>query len=159
MSGVPGETGFPGNRSLPGERPLELAVPITVESTDLDFAGIVSNIAYIRWLEHLRNRFFARYADPLEWMGAHIAAAVAETHIVYLRPIGPGAVLTGRMWAAGVRHADIRLEAAITDMDLNPFALAMQRVVTADWQAMRPVRLPEPLTRAWAAWRKSLVEM
>jgi len=159
MSGARRNPDFPGNRTLPADRPLELAVPITVETTDLDFAGIVSNIAYIRWLEHLRNRFFARYADPMAWMEDHIAAAVAETHIVYLRPVGPGTVLTGRIWAEEVRHVGVRMGVAVTDADLNPFALATQRVVTADWQAMRPVRLPESLKYAWAESQKPLAEV
>lgn len=118
-----GTTDFPKNRALPAERPLELVVPLTVETTDLDYAGIVSNITYIRWLEYLRNRFFARYADPLAWFRDHIAAAVAETHILYLRPVGPSTALTGRIWLMEARHVDARLGAAITDSDLTPTPL------------------------------------
>ncbi|MBP9004334.1 MAG: thioesterase family protein [Candidatus Hydrogenedentes bacterium] len=158
MSHAMGTTDFPKNRALPAERPLELVVPLTVETTDLDYAGIVSNITYIRWLEYLRNRFFARYADPLAWFRDHIAAAVAETHILYLRPVGPSTALTGRIWLMEARHVDARLGAAITDSDLTPHALATQRVVTADWQAMRPVRLPEALVQAWETHRRIAVE-
>ncbi len=158
---------------LPPDRPLELVVPITVESTDLDYAGIVSNIAYVRWLEHARNRFFARYADPAEWMARHVAAAVAETRIRYLRPVRPGSEVLGLMWVCAARHvgniptarayiSDITeprdrarsfawLGAAFVDPSLRPFALAAQRVVTANWEAMRPERLPEPLLEAWGA--------
>ena len=42
-------------------RPLEVELTIPVRSYDIDFAGIVSNIVYIRWLEDLR----------LKWLDEH----------------------------------------------------------------------------------------
>ena len=32
------------------QRPLHVELPITVKTYDIDFLGIVSNIAYVRWL-------------------------------------------------------------------------------------------------------------
>jgi len=140
---------FLKNRKLPDFRPLEIAVPITVETTDLDYAGIVSNICYIRWLELMRNRFFAQFACPQSWMAQRTAAAVAETQIMYMRPLRFGAALNGLMWALEVRHVDARLGAAVIDDARNLCALAVQRVVTANWETMRPVRLPDTLLQAW----------
>ncbi len=39
------------------DRPLEVELTIPVRSYDIDFAGIVSNIVYIRWLEDLRSKW------------------------------------------------------------------------------------------------------
>lgn len=36
------------------ERTLNLDMPITVKTYDIDFMGIVSNISYVRWMEDLR---------------------------------------------------------------------------------------------------------
>ena len=38
--------------------PIRLAFP--VKTYDVDFAGIVSNIVYVRWLEDLRLELLAR---------------------------------------------------------------------------------------------------
>jgi len=38
----------------PPIRPFLIEVPLPVRTYDIDFAGIVSNIVYIRWLEDLR---------------------------------------------------------------------------------------------------------
>lgn len=35
-------------------RPFELEIVLSVQTYDIDFAGIVSNIVYVRWLEDMR---------------------------------------------------------------------------------------------------------
>ena len=42
-------------------RPLAVSAPIRVQGYDVDFAGIVSNIVYIRWLEDLRYQVLEAY--------------------------------------------------------------------------------------------------
>jgi acyl-CoA thioester hydrolase len=36
------------------QKPFEVALDLPIKTYDIDFAGIVSNIVYIRWLEDLR---------------------------------------------------------------------------------------------------------
>ena len=36
------------------KKPFEIALDLPIKTYDIDFAGIVSNIVYIRWLEDLR---------------------------------------------------------------------------------------------------------
>ena len=35
------------------QKPLEVSLNLPIKTYDIDFAGIVSNIVYIRWLEDL----------------------------------------------------------------------------------------------------------
>ncbi|MEI2691642.1 MAG: hypothetical protein V9H69_18825 [Anaerolineae bacterium] len=42
-------------------QPLEITLSIAVRTYDIDFASIVSNIVYIRWLEDLRLQMLAEY--------------------------------------------------------------------------------------------------
>jgi len=35
-------------------RAFEISTPIAIRTYDIDFAGIVSNIVYLRWLEDMR---------------------------------------------------------------------------------------------------------
>jgi acyl-CoA thioester hydrolase len=52
----------------PFKHPFEVEIPLPVRTYDIDFAGIVNNIVYIRWLEDLRLEMLARYfplADQL----------------------------------------------------------------------------------------------
>jgi acyl-CoA thioester hydrolase len=49
------------------QRPLEVELVLPVKTYDIDFAGIVSNIVYIRWLEDLRLEMLDAYL-PLQKM-------------------------------------------------------------------------------------------
>ena len=44
---------------------LEVSLNLSIQTYDIDFAGIVSNIVYIRWLEDLRLKMLETYL-PLE---------------------------------------------------------------------------------------------
>jgi acyl-CoA thioester hydrolase len=46
-------------------RILPVSMPLRIVTYDIDFAGVVSNIVYIRWLEDLRLRFMEVHY-PLE---------------------------------------------------------------------------------------------
>ena len=46
-------------------KPLEVELYLPVRTYDIDFAGIVNNIVYVRWLEDLRLEMLSRFL-PLE---------------------------------------------------------------------------------------------
>lgn len=41
----------------------EISIPFSIGTYDIDRAGHVNNIVYIRWLEDLRNLFLRKYLD------------------------------------------------------------------------------------------------
>ena len=78
----------------------EIRHSFRVMTYDIDFAGIVSNQVYIRWLEDLRN-LFADQALPLPVaMGRGIVPVVARTEIDYLASARFPDTLDARMWLA-----------------------------------------------------------
>ena len=47
------------------QRPFEVQLALPIRTYDIDFAGVVSNIVYIRWLEDLRLKMLEVHL-PLE---------------------------------------------------------------------------------------------
>src|SRR5688572_22400267 len=81
-----------------------------VMTYDIDFAGIVSNISYIRWLEDLRNLFAEQALSIGDALQRGIAPTLMHTEIDYLAPVRFPDTITGRMWLA--KHGRSRWELA-----------------------------------------------
>jgi acyl-CoA thioester hydrolase len=95
-TGVFDLTQLPSDASRIVERPIE------IKTYDIDFAGIVGNIVYVRWLEDLRLAMMAE-VYPLERAVADdVAPVLLETHVAYERPLTLGARVTGRIWATAM---------------------------------------------------------
>src|SRR3954453_10856752 len=76
--------------------PVRLNFP--VKTCDIDFAGTVLNIVYIRWLEDLRVELLAR-SYPLDRLVADgIGPVLLETHVVYREALTIHDKPEGRMW-------------------------------------------------------------
>jgi len=71
-----------------------------VMTYDIDFAGVVSNISYIRWLEDLRNLFAEQALSLGEALQRGIAPALMRTEIDYLAPVRFPDTVNARMWLA-----------------------------------------------------------
>jgi acyl-CoA thioesterase FadM len=74
-----------------------------VMTYDIDFAGVVSNITYIRWLEDLRNLYAEQFLSLGEAFQRGIAPALMRTEIDYLAPVRFPDTVRGRMWLADGR--------------------------------------------------------
>jgi acyl-CoA thioester hydrolase len=69
-----------------------------VMTYDIDFAGVLSNLAYVRWLEDLRI-LFAEQALPLgAALARGIAPALLRTEIDTLAPVRFPDQVEGRLW-------------------------------------------------------------
>jgi acyl-CoA thioester hydrolase len=111
---------------------------------DIDFAGIVSNISYIRWLEDLRNLFAEQALSIGEALQRGIAPALMHTEIDYLTPVRFPDTVTGRMWMAEQGRSKWALEAEFESQATGRrVARARQTGVFVALQTLRPVRLPE----------------
>src|ERR1700716_268000 len=58
-----------------------------VKTYDIDFAGIVSNIVYIRWLEDLRLAMMDESYPLPRALADDVAPILLETRISYARPL------------------------------------------------------------------------
>jgi acyl-CoA thioester hydrolase len=80
------------------KRTLNIDLPITVKTYDIDFMGIVSNISYIRWMEDLRLQFLEVHYPLQKLMSELIVPILSHTHLDYKRPIRMHDQVTGNIW-------------------------------------------------------------
>ena len=115
-----------------------------VMTYDIDFAGIVSNISCIRWLEDLRN-LFAEQVLPLgEAFRRGIAPIVMRTEIDYVSPVHFPDVVEGRMWVAERGRAKWVLAAEFTSRATGQVsARAKQKGTFIALDTRKVIRLPE----------------
>lgn len=125
-------------------RPLLVELPFSIKTYDIDFAGHVSNIVYIRWLEDLRLKILEEHL-PLEvQLEQGFGPILTKTEIEYKRPLRLGEEPIGRMWVSGTGRARWALQAEfINDGELA--ARASQVGCFVDMVTGRPIPLPEPL--------------
>ncbi|HEY9784616.1 MAG TPA: thioesterase family protein [Candidatus Obscuribacterales bacterium] len=117
---------------------------ISVGTYDIDFAGHVSNIVYLRWFEALRLKIFEDYYPLQPLMERGLLPIIASHHIEYKRPVKLFDKPTGHMWieSAGsarmIFQGEIRVggEAATTATHVGLFV---------DSKSMRPVRIPKEI--------------
>ena len=79
-------------------RTLNLDMPITVKTYDIDFMGIVSNISYIRWMEDLRLKFLEVHYSLQKLMADMIVPILSHTQIDYKKPVRIHDAVIGSIW-------------------------------------------------------------
>src|SRR5215475_1033964 len=85
--------------------------PLPIRTYDIDFAGIVSNMVFIRWLEDLRLGLMDQAYPLIRALAEDIAPILLSTRIDYRRPVTIADPLVGRMRVAGLSRVRWRLMA------------------------------------------------
>ncbi len=119
---------------------------IKVASYDIDFAGIVSNISYIRWLEDLRLAWLEKYFSLSSQMDSGFIPILLETYIEYHHAIHMFDQVKGVMWVARLHSHKWRLKAEFV-VKGQIMANAEQKGVFVDRHKWRPIRIPEQLKK------------
>ena len=135
-------------------RPLWIERPIVVRTYDIDFANIVHNIVYFRWLEDLRSEILADVLPIAEILTTGISPILTASAIEYQWPVRIGDAAFGRMWVAELSRTRWTLAAEIV-VGQRVCAAARQSGYFADLKTLRPVRVPERLQTAWEATKVS----
>ncbi len=121
---------------------LQVETRLRVQGYDVDFARIVSNIVYVRWLEDLRLLFCDRYYPIDEMIAQDFVPILARTEIEYKRAIRFGDDVVGRIrfdrfdgprWTF---HFEIITNGTTA-------AVATQVGVFVRLSSMRPIRVPK----------------
>ena len=121
--------------------PLFVEMNFQPRTYDIDFAGHVSNIVYIRWLEDLRNLLLDTYLPLSTLMERGVAPVVMRTTIEYKKPVKLFDKPTGRMWMSemgnvkGILSADFSVNGDIV-------AEAEQVGLFVKMESGRPVAVP-----------------
>jgi acyl-CoA thioesterase FadM len=71
---------------------------IKIQPYDTDYMGIVHNITYIRWFENLRMAMLDKYYALDRLLSSDVTPILAETHVVYKRPLAMLDQPLGRVW-------------------------------------------------------------
>jgi len=132
-----------------GKKPMLVEIGFRVKTYDVDFAGIVSNMVYVRWLEDLRLKMLDEHLPLEPEFRQGRGPVLARTEIDYLRPLRFGDQAVGRMWLAGVRRASWSLQAEFTLRE-EVVARALQVGVFVDYRTLKPLAVPEALRRQMA---------
>ena len=119
-----------------------------VKTYDIDFAQIVSNIVYVRWLEDLRLAFLEAYYPMADLVADGFSPVLAKTEIEYHRAVRLLDKPTGRMWAGKIERVRWQVRAEfVVDGVVTTTAVQAGYFVSLD--TFRPVRLPERLREKW----------
>jgi acyl-CoA thioester hydrolase len=131
-------------------RPLAVSAAIRVQGYDVDFAGIVSNIVYVRWLEDLRYQVLETYYPLRQLLAEGLAPVLARTEIDYRRPIRHFDRVEGHMWLSALPAPRWVLSAEFYANGKRA-ARAQQTGVFVSTSTLRPAPMPEQLLAHWRA--------
>lgn len=134
--------------NLERRQPFEVEIPLAVKTYDIDFAGIVSNIVYVRWLEDLRLEMLARYFPLDEQVRDGLVPVILQTKIDYKQPIKLFDQPWGRMWMQSLDSLRWTVKAEIS-VNGKVSALGEQMGVFVNLQNNRPMRIPQRLQQGF----------
>ena len=135
------------------KKPLQVEIVFRPKTYDIDFAGHVSNIVYIRWLEDLRMLVLDTYLPLDTLMARGVAPVVMKTTIDYRKPVKIFDRVEGKMWASdmgnvkGILSTEFRVNGGIV-------ASAEQVGVFVKMESGRPVPFPEEFRRQYEEFHK-----
>ena len=133
--------------------PFEVEIPLPVRTYDIDFAGVVSNIVYIRWLEDLRLAVLEA-CYPLEnLLAAGLVPTLVETRIRYLRPLRLADRPRARMRLSQIRKLKLFFSTEI-HVDGQLATAAEQTACLIHTASGRPVPVPEELIKMHLEYRR-----
>src|SRR5271169_3763617 len=121
-------------------------LPLRVQTYDIDFAGIVSNIVFIRWLEDLRLALLDQAYPLIQALTEDVAPILLATRINYRRPVTIADPLVGRIRVVGLGRVRWRLAAEFT-VDGAIHAEAKQEGLFMRLSTRRPIAIPKPIRR------------
>lgn len=124
------------------KKPFEIEIPLSIQTYDIDFAGIVSNIVYVRWLEDIRMKIMESYL-PLDMLIAKgYCPTLASTEIEYKQALRLFDRPVAKMWLSDIGRLRFTMQAQI-DRDGKLVTLAKQVCFFVNTKTMRPVPIPD----------------
>lgn len=129
-------------------RPFEVEIRLPVKTYDIDFAGVVSNIVYVRWLEDLRLEMLARHFPLDEQLKNGIAPLILQTKIDYKQPVRISDNPIGKMWIKTMESPRWSVSAEIA-ANGKVAAFGEQVGIFVRLQTNKPIRMPEGLKQKY----------
>lgn len=123
---------------------LQITLNLQVKTYDIDFAGIVSNIVYFRWLEDLRLEMLEAYLPLKQLMARGYCPIIASTEIEYKKALRMFDRPVAKMWISELKRLRCTLQAEIYLND-EIVTTATQTGFFINLETMRPMAIPEEL--------------
>ncbi|HEY5210789.1 MAG TPA: thioesterase family protein [Stellaceae bacterium] len=134
---------------IPAGKPF-VELPFPPRTYDIDFAGVVNNIVYIRWLEDLRLALMAAVYPIDRALREDVAPILLSTAIAYEKPATiQDASLVGRMWVPAMERIKWHVAAEFAVGDIV-HARAEQVGLFIRLSTRRPVAPPAGLRAHYA---------
>jgi len=127
---------------------FEMEIDLPVRTYDIDFAGVVSNIVYVRWLEDLRLGMLALHFPLAEQLKQGIAPVIVQTKIDYKQPIRIADQPRSQIWIKTIESLRWTVNAVIS-VNGKVAAIGEQVGIFVDIQNNKPIRMPKELTQKY----------
>lgn len=127
---------------------MNAEVSETVLFYDTDCGGVVSNIAYLRFVEKARAALFSNLGMGLATMNeSQLFPVVVRTEIDYVFPakLGDEVIITAKLAEVGKVRAQCEYALAVSEPGAEPrvVANAKQTVALVQMPSGRPTRMPQ----------------
>jgi acyl-CoA thioester hydrolase len=104
------------------------AITIEIKTYEIDIAGHVNNIVYIKWLEDLRCKLFKQILPIDNLIYWNLYPAVISTNITYKKQLKLNDRLSGCIWVDNIQHNIMTMKFKFISLE-NICAFAEQRCV------------------------------
>jgi acyl-CoA thioester hydrolase len=127
---------------------IELDLPIY--TFHIDFAGHVSNIVYIQWMEIGRLKLLQATKMPVEQLTQRdIVPVLVSTEIEYKVPLVLGDQVRLEVWLSELRRASVRMEFRFYNEAHILCASGSQKGLFVHRESMRPYRFSDEMRAAF----------
>ena len=130
------------------KRPLLVQHLFRVKTYDIDYAGIVHNAVYIRWLEDLRIKIMDEHLPFGEQLDKKQSPILETTTVNYRLPLRLFEEPKGSMWISKLTRARWEVQAEFV-LNGKVVADASQGGYFMNLERYRPIRIPEELRDKW----------
>lgn len=86
------------------------SIDFEIKTYEIDVAGHVNNIVYVKWLEDLRNRLFSSLLPVENLINERLYPVVTSTNINYKKQLKLGDKPVGTMVIEYIKHGLINLK-------------------------------------------------
>ena len=84
MSGINSISSHVANKTY---KEISSEISFTIHTYDIDFAGHLNNIVYVKWIEQLRTKLFYKYFNLQELLSNNLYPVVISTNITYKKAL------------------------------------------------------------------------
>jgi acyl-CoA thioester hydrolase len=123
---------------------------LPIYTYQIDFAGHVSNIVYVQWMEIGRTKLLEEAGLPVHLLVERgVIPILAGTEIEYRKPLRLGDRVRIEVWLSSLGRASAGIELRFFDSGGGLAATGSHRAAFIDAGSRRPIRIPREMRAAF----------